>query len=302
MENHKFTGTGVAVVTPFKKDKSIDFQALEKLIEHLIDKKVEYLVVLGTTAEGVTQTSKEKEELVQFFIRVNNNRVKLVLGMGGNNTFALVELIKAQNFDGISGILSVCPYYNKPNQKGLYEHFSEVAKASPVDVILYNVPGRTGSNMQAETTLQLAREFANIVAIKEASGNFDQISQICERKPKHFVVISGDDVLTLPMISIGASGVISVSANAFPDLMSKMVSHALKGNLFTARNLHFDLLDITNTLFEEGNPAGIKAALNILGICENVLRLPLTPLSQTTFIKLTKQMKKLDEKRHVKEG
>lgn len=299
MENHKFTGTGVAVVTPFKKDKSIDFPALEKLIGHLIGNKVDYLVVLGTTAEGVTQTENEKAELVQFFIKINNNRVKLVVGMGGNNTYALVESIKAFNFEGISGILSVCPYYNKPNQKGLYEHFSVVAKASPVDVILYNVPGRTGSNMAAETTLQLAREFTHIVAVKEASGNFDQICQICEHKPKHFAVISGDDVLTLPMISVGASGVISVSANAFPDLMSKMVSYALKGNLFTARNLHYDLFEITNTLFEEGNPAGIKAALSIMGICENVLRLPLTTLSQTTFIKLTKQMRKLDEKRHV---
>ncbi len=301
MENHKFSGTGVAVVTPFKTDKSIDFDALEKLIEHLISNKVDYLVVLGTTAEGVTQNQEEKKELIQFFKKINNNRVKLVVGMGGNNTHEVIKSIRNFDFDGISGILSVCPYYNKPNQKGLYEHFIEIAKTSPVDIILYNVPSRTGSNMAANTTIQLAREFANIVAIKEASGNFEQISQICNQKPKHFAVISGDDALTLPMISIGASGVISVSANAFPDLMSKMVHHALKGNLFTARNLHYDLLDITNTLFEEGNPAGIKAALNILGIIDNNLRLPLTPLSRTTFIKLTKQMKTLDEKRHIRE-
>ncbi|MEA3446176.1 MAG: 4-hydroxy-tetrahydrodipicolinate synthase [Bacteroidota bacterium] len=301
MENHKFSGTGVAVVTPFKKDKSIDFPALEKLIEHLIANKVDYLVVLGTTAEGATQTSEEKNELVQFFKKINNKRVKLIIGMGGNNTYEITGSIKEFDFDGISGILSVCPYYNKPNQKGLYEHFSEIAKVSPVDIILYNVPGRTGSNMAAETTLQLAREFSNIVAIKEASGNFGQIGRICNNKPKHFAVISGDDALTLPLISIGASGVISVTANAFPDLMSKMVHHALKGNLFTARNLHYDLLDIINTLFEEGNPAGIKAALQILGIIDNNLRLPLTPLSQTTFIKLAKQMKKLDTKRHIRD-
>ena len=301
MENHTFAGTGVAVVTPFNDDKTIDYLSLEKLIEHLISNKVDYLVVLGTTAEGVTQTAEEKADVVKFFVKVNNRRVKLVVGMGGNNTAALCDSIRAFDFNGISGILSVCPYYNKPNQKGLYEHFSEVAKASPVDVILYNVPSRTGSNMSAETTLRLAREFNNVVAVKEASGNFDQISQICDQKPKHFAVISGDDALTLPLISIGASGVISVSANAFPDLMSSMVQHGLKGNLFTARNLHYDLLAITNTLFEEGNPAGIKAALSILGLVKNNLRLPLVPLSQTTFVKLAKQMKTLDEKRNIRE-
>ena len=299
MEDHKFSGTGVAVVTPFKKNGAIDFKSLEKLIEHLIFNNIDYLVVLGTTAEGATQTKEEKEEVVKFFKATVKGRIPLVLGIGGNNTAEVVKTIKTTDFDSISGILSVTPYYNKPNQKGLYEHYKEISIASPLDIILYNVPGRTGANLSAETTLQLAREFKNIVAIKEASGNFDQISHICKNKPKGFAVISGDDSITLPLISVGVSGVISVTANAFPDMFARMMHHALRGNYFSARNVHYDLLEIMNTLFEEGNPAGIKAALSILGICENNLRLPLTPVSQTTFVKLAGQMKKLELRRHA---
>lgn len=295
MDTHKFSGTGVAVVTPFKKDGSIDFNSLKKLIEHLIINDVNYLVVLGTTAEGATQTAKEKKELVEFFKKTVNNRVPLVIGIGGNNTLEVVKQIKSFDFAGVSGILSVSPYYNKPSQKGIFEHYKMIAEASPVDIILYNVPGRTASNICAETTLSLAREFKNIVAVKEASGNFDQISHICKNKPKDFAVISGDDALTLPLVSIGVCGVISVTANAYPAHFSKMMYHALKGNYFSARKIHYDLLDIINALFEEGNPAGIKAALSIMGIIDNNLRLPLTQLSRTTYVKLASMMGKLDE-------
>ncbi len=297
MDTHKFSGTGVAVVTPFNNNGDIDFDSLEKLIEHLISGGVNFLVVLGTTAEGATQSKEEKDELVRFFVKVVNNRVPIVVGIGGNNTDELVNTIKTYDFTGISGVLSVSPYYNKPNQKGIYEHYKKLAGVCPVDIILYNVPGRTGSNICAETTLSLAREFKNIVAIKEASGNFDQISHICKNKPKDFAVISGDDGITLPLISVGVCGVISVSANAFPGLISKMMHHALRGNYFTARKIHYDLLEITKTLFEEGNPAGIKAALNIMGIIKNNLRLPLTPISRTTHVKLTGLIAKLEDER-----
>ncbi|MBN2683324.1 MAG: 4-hydroxy-tetrahydrodipicolinate synthase [Bacteroidales bacterium] len=281
-------GTGVALVTPFRKDGSIDFRAFEKLIEHVITGGVDFVVLLGTTAETPVLSQEEKDALVSHALEIINKRVKVVVGYGGNNTQALVNSIKDADFSGIDAILSVTPYYNKPTQKGLYAHFKAVANASKVPVILYNVPGRTGSNLSAETTLKLANDFENIIAIKEASANLDQIMQIIKNKPKEFVVLSGDDAITMPLISLGMEGVISVSANALPKQMSLLVKHSIAGDYKKAFDIHYNILDFTNLLFAEGNPAGIKAALSIKDLVENNLRLPLVPVSKTTFSALQK--------------
>ena len=278
---HIYSGTGVALVTPFRKDGSVDFNALHKLVNHVIDGGVDFLVVMGTTAEAVTLNKDEKNAVINYIKEVNNKRLPIILGMGGNNTQEVVSSIKYTDFTDISGILSVAPYYNKPGQSGLYKHFKEIATVSPVNVVLYNVPGRTASNISAETCLKLAHDFENIVAVKEASANFDQIMQIIKNKPENFAVISGDDALTLPLISVGMNGVISVTANAFPKEMSEMVSNASKSNMKKAGELHYKLLDFTNAIFEEGNPAGVKAALEYLNILSNNLRLPLTKVSRT---------------------
>lgn len=290
---NKFIGTGVAIITPFKSDLSIDFVALEKQIEHLISNGINYLVVLGTTGESVTQTDYEKDELIKFIKEKVDFRVPIVLGIGGNYTKAVVDKIRKTDFKQIDAILSVAPYYNKPNQEGLYQHFKAIAEASPVPVILYNVPGRTGSNIEAETTLRLAHEFSNIVAVKEASGNFSQAMYIIKDKPKDFIVLSGEDALTLPLMSVGVSGVISVVANAMPKEFSEMVQLALNNNYWEAEKIHSKLLEFIDTLFIEGNPAGIKAALSILGIIENNLRLPLVPVSEQTYQKLEKLILKI---------
>ncbi len=290
---HKFAGTGVAIITPFKRDLSIDLEGLEKQIEHLIANGINYLVVLGTTGESVTQTEPEKEELVKFIIEKANKRIPIVLGVGGNNTQALVNEIKKTDFSQIDAVLSVAPYYNKPTQEGLYQHFKAIAEACPVDIILYNVPGRTCSNINAETTVRLARDFNNIVAIKEASGNFSQVMNIINDKPKDFIVVSGDDAITLPLMSIGVSGVISVVANAFPKEFSDMVQLALNNKFNEAEEIHYKLLELINYLFVEGNPAGIKATLEILGIIENNLRLPLVPVSEQTYKKLDELIQKI---------
>lgn len=286
---NKFIGTGVAVVTPFKKDLTIDFLSLEKQIERLILNGINYLVVLGTTGESVTQSESEKEKLINFFIEKVNHRVPVVAGIGGNNTQAIVEKIKKTSFKQIDAILSVAPYYNKPTQEGLYQHFKAIAQACPIPVILYNVPGRTSSNLNAETTLRLANDFKNIIAIKEASGNFSQAMYIIKDKPKDFLVISGEDALTLPLISIGFSGVISVVANAFPKEFSTMVQLALNNNYKEAEKIHYQLLEFIDHLFIEGNPAGVKEALSIMGIMENNIRLPLVPVSS----KVTQKLKEL---------
>ena len=290
---HKFAGTGVAIITPFKKDLSIDFEGLEKQIEHLIANGINYLVVLGTTGESFTQTESEKEELVKFIIEKVNKRIPIVLGVGGNNTQALVNKIKKTDFSQIDAVLSVAPYYNKPTQEGLYQHFKAIAEACPIDIILYNVPGRTCSNLNAETTVRLARDFNNIVAVKEASGDFSQVMNIITDKPKDFIVVSGDDTLTLPLMSIGVSGVISVVANAFPKEFSGMVQLALNNEFNEAEEIHYKLLELINYLFVEGNPAGIKATLEILGIIENNLRLPLVQVSEQTYKKLDELIQKI---------
>lgn len=283
----KFKGLGVAMVTPFDKDGNIDFSALEKLIEHLITGNVNYIVLLGTTAESVVLSDVEKHELVRFAVDKNRGRVPLVMGVGGNNTVALVNTLHTFDFTGIDGILSVTPYYNKPTQKGLEMHYRALAAATQLPIILYNVPGRTGINMSAETTLKLAHDVPNIVAVKEASGNLNQQSYILRDRPKGFLVISGDDGLAMPQMAMGLDGVISVAGNAFPSQFSQMLNFASQGNLQPAQALHYSLVEIIDNLFVEGNPAGVKAVLSMMGIINNKLRLPLVPVSEATYYKLS---------------
>lgn len=290
MINSNFRGTGVAIVTPFRSDKSIDFKALQHLIENTIKNKVDYLVVLGTTGETATLSKDEKDAVLNFVIETNKERIPIVAGFGGNNTSEVIESIKSRNFKGIDAILSVSPYYNKPNQNGIYEHYKAIANESPVPIILYNVPGRTSSNIAAETTLRLAQDFKNIIAVKEASGNLEQIMQIIKKRPDGFNVISGDDALTFPLISLGADGVISVIANALPYKMSEMVRSALSGNNIESRKLHYQLVDIIQAIFEDGNPAGVKAALNILMNIPDHVRLPLVKVNNQTYDKLKKML------------
>jgi len=294
MIKNKFIGTGVAIVTPFRKDDSVDFSSLAKLIEHLITNNIDYLVVLGTTGETPTLSKDEKKAVTNFVIEAVNKRIPVIVGIGGNSTQEVIGKISKTNFDGIDAILSVTPYYNKPNQKGLFTHYQAIASFSPVPVIIYNVPGRTGCNISAETTLRLAHDFNHqFIGIKEASGNFAQIMKIIQDKPGDFLVISGDDAITLPMISVGAAGVISVVANAFPKQFSDMVRFALTMKYDEARAIHYKLLEIIENLFIEGSPAGIKAALNILGITQNHVRLPLTAVSRSTYNRLSELIKGL---------
>lgn len=282
----RLTGTGVAIVTPFRNDQSIDFKSLGKLLNHIIEGNANYVVVLGTTGESVTLSKDEKKAVVSYVVEVVNDRIPVVVGIGGNNTQEVVDAVRHYEYDGVSAVLSVSPYYNKPSQNGIYMHFKTIAQASPVPVIVYNVPGRTGSNINAETTVKLARDFKNIVAIKEASGNLGQIMQIIKDKPDSFLVISGDDALTLPMIALGASGVISVVANAYPKEFSNLVNHALNNNFPEATALQYKLLNIMTALFEEGSPSGVKAVLEILKIAQNNVRLPLVPVSEKHYKKL----------------
>ncbi len=285
---NKFKGTGVALVTPFNDDKTVDYKSLKKLVEHVITNGVDFLVVLGTTGETATLTKDEKNEVLDFVIEVNNHRLPIVAGFGGNNTDEIINSIKARDFKNIDAILSVTPYYNKPSQAGIYEHYKAISKNSPVPIILYNVPGRTALNMTAETTLKLAHDFENIIAVKEASGNFPQIMEIVKNKPKDFMVISGDDALTMPLMSVGVEGVISVVANVLPSEFAGMVRFANAKDFFIAYDLHYNILDFINALFEDGNPGGIKAALSIKGIIKNNFRLPLVPVNEATYKKLKK--------------
>ena len=287
-------GMGVALVTPFKDDCSIDFNALGKLIDFQIQKSADYIVMLGTTAETPTLSDKEKKKIKEFVIQRVNRRVPLVMGLGGNNTMDIVKHLKEDDFDGVDAILSVVPYYNKPSQEGIYQHYKAIAKASKLPIILYNVPGRSGVNMTADTTLRLARDFNNIVAIKEASGNITQMDDIIKNKPKDFDVISGDDGITFPLITLGAIGVISVIGNAFPKEFSRMVRLALAGDYRNALTIHHRFTELFDLLFIDGNPAGVKSILNVMGYIDNQLRLPLVPTRITTFEKIRSVLRELN--------
>ncbi|NOQ27188.1 MAG: 4-hydroxy-tetrahydrodipicolinate synthase [Bacteroidales bacterium] len=287
---NKFIGTGVAITTPFKADLSIDFPSLEKHIEHLISNGINHLIVLGTTGEAVTLFDSEKEKLINFIKEKVNKRISIVLGVSSNNTQAVVNKINETNFNGIDAILSVAPYYNKPTQEGIYQHFKAIAETCPIPVILYNVPGRTSSNINAETTLRLAHDFKNIVAIKEASGDLSQTMYIIKDKPKDFIVLSGEDKLSLPLMAIGVSGVISVVANAYPKEYSTMVQLALQNNFNDAEKIQYQLLELIDYLFIEGNPAGVKEVLSFMGIVENNVRLPLVSVGEKTSLKIKELM------------
>ncbi len=275
----KIKGTGVALITPFNEDLSIDYIGLEKLIKYQIDGGINFLVLMGTTGESAVLSKEERRAVISFCIKVNSGRLPLIIGVGGNNTLALVEEIKGTDFRGYDAILSVSPYYNKPTQEGIYQHYKIISEASPLPIILYNVPGRTASNIEAETTLRLANDFKNIVAIKEASGDMDQIMRVIKEKPNNFVVLSGDDALTLPMIYMGAEGVISVIGQTHPKDYSDMVSCGMFGNNKVANQIHYKLYDFYGPLYSEGNPAGIKSCLELLGICNAVVRPPLVSSS-----------------------
>ncbi len=279
---HQFRGTGVALVTPFKNDGSIDFPALEKLVNHVIDNGVNYLVALGTTAETPTLTKEEKLQVLNFIIEKCNGRVQVVCGIGGNNTAEVINQIKTYPLDKIDGILTVVPYYNKPTQEGLYQHFKAIAESTDKHLILYNVPGRTVTNMLPATTLRLANEFKNIVAVKEASGNMSQCMDLVHGKPEHFTILSGDDDLAFPQIALGMEGVISVAANCYTKDFTDMVNIALNGDFDTARILHYKLLEGIRLLFADGNPAGVKYVLSKMDICQNNLRLPLVAATEVT--------------------
>jgi 4-hydroxy-tetrahydrodipicolinate synthase len=276
---HIFRGTGVALVTPFNEDGSVDYTSLTKLVNHVIDNGVNYLVALGTTAETPTLTAEEKLQVLNHVIDTNKGRVPLVCGIGSNNTAEVLHLLATYPMDKIDGILTVVPYYNKPVQEGMYQHFKAIANATDKPIILYNVPGRTVANMQAATTLRLANEFKHIVAVKEASGNMAQCMELVQGAPEHFAILSGDDDLVLPQVAIGMQGVISVAANCYTKDFTTMVNSALDGNYEAARKLHYKLLQGIGLLFAEGNPAGVKFVLAEMGICKNHLRLPLVPVT-----------------------
>ena len=296
MADINLKGMGVALITPFKEDESVDYEALGKLVDYQLQNGTDYLVVLGTTAETPTLTEEEKKNIIDLVVTKVNGRIPIVLGVEGNCTRAIVEKLKNDNFDGIDAILSVVPYYNKPSQEGIYQHYKAIAEATTLPIVLYNVPGRTGVNMTAETTLRIAREFKNVIAIKEASGNITQMDDIIKNKPKDFSVISGDDGITFPLITLGAVGVISVIGNAFPREFSRMVRLALAGDYDNARTIHHSFTELFNLLFVDGNPAGAKSMLNAMGFIENKLRLPLVPTRITTFEKIRDVLRQLNIK------
>jgi 4-hydroxy-tetrahydrodipicolinate synthase len=277
---NQFKGTGVAMVTPFKKDGSIDVPALKKLTDHLVDGGVDYLVVMGTTGETPVMDKEDRKLVLETILSTNGGRKPVVLGVGGNNTLDLCAQLDRLDTAGLSAVLSVSPYYSKPTQNGLFEHYRALSEHSKLPIILYNVPGRTGSNLLPDTVMRIAFDCRNVIGIKEASGNMEQIMNIIKERPKDFLVISGDDSITMPLMAAGADGVISVVGNAFPNEWSAMVQHAMKGELQEARAIHYRLLELVQLLFVEGNPAGIKEVLSHLDICDNYLRLPLVPVSQ----------------------
>lgn len=290
--NAEFKGTGVAIVTPFQKDGRVDFKSLGNVVEHIIKGGVEYVVVLGTTGESATLGKEEKNDVLSFVVDKVNKRIAVVVGIGGNNTREVVSGFHSLGLKGVKAILSVSPYYNKPNQRGLLAHYNVLAKESPLPLILYNVPGRTAMGMTADTQLQLAHDHKNIIGTKEASGNLELIMQIIKNRPKDFLVISGDDALTLPIIACGGDGVISVVANAFPKDFSEMTRQALAGNFSEARKLHYKLTDIIPQLFADGSPGGIKEILEFMKLCRNDVRLPLVTVNGQTSKKLEELWKK----------
>ena len=293
MAQNIFRGLGIALITPFKSDGSIDYDALERLIDYQLANGADFLCILATTGETPCLTAEEKQTIKQMVVKQVAGRIPIVMGCGGNNTAAVVEEARNGDWGGIDGLLSVCPYYNKPSQEGLYQHFKAIAGASRLPVILYNVPGRTGINLKAETTVRLANDCENVVAIKEASGNLEQVDDIIKNKPDGFDVISGDDALTFPMVASGAAGVISVIGNALPKEFSRMIRYEFRGEYEPARRIHHKFTELYKLLFVDGNPAGVKALLHEMGMIENVLRLPLVPTRIATMQKMAQILKDL---------
>ena len=293
MVRNIFKGLGIALITPFCEDGSVDYKSLVRLMEYQLDNGADFFCILATTGETPCLTKDEKQKIKDLVVSTVNGRVPILMGCGGNNTAAVVEELKTGDFRGIDGVLSVCPYYNKPSQEGLYQHFKAIAAATSLPVVLYNVPGRTGVNLKAETTVRLACDCENIVAIKEASGSLEQVDEIIKNKPKDFAVISGDDALTFPMISCGAEGVISVIGNALPKEFSRMIRLEFKGEYEGARKIHHRFTELFSLLFVDGNPAGVKAMLHEMGFIENILRLPLVPTRISTLQKMSEILKEL---------
>jgi len=293
MARNIFKGLGIALITPFTLDSKVDYKSLKRLLEYQLANGADFLCILATTGEAPCLTAQEKDELTAFIKDIVRGRIPILKYCGGNNTAAVVEEIKTTNWTGIDGILSICPYYNKPSQEGLYQHFKAIAEVSALPIVLYNVPGRTGINMKAETTVKLAKDFSNIIAVKEASGSLEQVDEIIKNKPDHFDVISGDDALTFSMIASGAAGVISVIGNALPREFSRMIRLEFKGEYEPARKIHHMFTELYSLLFVDGNPAGCKALLNDMGMIENVLRLPLVPTTITTKQKMADILKEL---------
>ena len=291
MSQNIFKGLGIALITPFNASGAVDYVVLKQLVEYQLRNGADFFCILATTGETPTLTDDEKQRIKELVVEVVAGRVPILMGCGGNNTAAIVEELHTRDFSGIDGILSVCPYYNKPSQEGLYQHFKTIANATDMKVVLYNVPGRTGVNIKAETTVRLARDCKNIVAVKEASGNLEQVDEIIKNKPDTFDVISGDDALTFPMIACGAVGVISVIGNALPKEFSRMLRLEQNGEFEPARKIHHMFTDLFNLLFVDGNPAGVKAMLHEMGMIENVLRLPLVPTRLTTMQKISECLK-----------
>lgn len=295
MKNNVFKGTGIALITPFKQDQSVDVEALSRIVNHVVENGVDFLVALGTTSEAPTLSADEKKMVVDVILTANNGRLPVMLGLGGNNTQSVIDAIKSQDFTGIDGILSVVPYYNKPNQRGMKAHFEAIAEASPVPVVVYNVPGRVGVNLQASTCVALAQH-PNIIAVKEASGNLQQIMEILRDKPTDFDVLSGDDGITQPLMALGAQGVISVAANAYTKPFSRMMKAMKEGRTQEALRLHYAMLRMNQLIFTDGNPAGIKCLMHQMGLCENVLRLPLVPVSEKVENDIIEEWKQLKDK------
>lgn len=284
--NSKLIGTGVALVTPFKTDLSIDHDALANIVNFNIDNGIDYLVICGTTGESVTITKQEKKDIIATIATANNGRLPMVLGIGGNNTASVIEEIKETDLSEFDAILSVAPYYSKPTQEGFYQHFKAISEVSPIDIILYNVPGRTSKNMEPETTIRLANDFKNIIGVKEAGNNVSQYLKLLKNKPKDFLIISGDDDLALGVVLAGGAGVISVIGQAFPKEFSQMINLGLKGEAKKAYQIHFKLMDVVSYIFEENNPAGIKAVFEALNLCKDAVRLPLVPASDSLKSKI----------------